>query len=284
MTNSARLSDATGRLIELDEQPNLRAMASASQEHVTRAKRRGSAAVWFLRALLLVPFVLMGPEVASAVLGRPDGVANVSASTADVLGTSTFLIFMTMLAVTPIHTMTGWRWHIVVRRDYGIGMFAVATFDLVLAATTTGNTFPGGLMARIGGHSFLLAGTLSVLLLVPLVVTANRPAQRWLGRHWRWIQRLTYVVWVTILIHLFFLFDMGSFFISAMVLSVPLGLMRLPVLARWWNSARRTGSRRVARGLVAVALTGIFAVGYVPFVQELATKGAAAFMQHPRSD
>src|SRR5438874_8547525 len=78
----------------------------------------GPLAVWLLRALLVIPFVLMGPEIVSMLVGRPDAVAHLSASTADVLGTSTFLIFMAMLAVTPIQSMTGWRWHIVLRRDY----------------------------------------------------------------------------------------------------------------------------------------------------------------------
>src|SRR5256886_16634847 len=87
-----------------------------------------------------------------------------------------------MLAVTPIHTVTGWRWHVILRRDYGIAMFFAAATDITLAATTTGDTFPGGVLTRVGGHTFLLAGTLSTMLLVPLVITANRPAQQGLGR------------------------------------------------------------------------------------------------------
>jgi sulfoxide reductase heme-binding subunit YedZ len=250
----------------------------------TKPARYEAPAVWFFRALLLIPLVLMGPEVVSMVLGRPNGVAHVSASTADVLGTSTFLIFVAMLTVTPISTMTGCRWHMVLRRDYGIAMFLMAMTDLILAAITTGNTFPGGLAARIGGHTFLLAGTLSTLLLIPMVVTANRPAQRWLGRHWVSVQRLTYVVWVTVLIHLFFLFDLRSFFVSAVVLSVPLAVMRIPVVTRWWMLARRTRRRKIVRVVAAAALTAVFAAGYVPFVQELALKGTAAFTQHPGND
>ena len=127
-------------------------------------------------------------------MGKPDGVANISASVADVLGTSTFLIFIMMLAVTPIYTTTGWRWHVILRRDYGIAMFFTAATDITLAATTTGDTFPGSPLTRVGGHTFLIAGTLATLLLVPLVLTANKRAQRWLGRHWKSVQRLTYVV------------------------------------------------------------------------------------------
>ena len=256
----------------------------ARAAHLPRSVGRGRWAVWFFRSLLLVPFVLMGPEVLSAILGRPNGVANVSASTADVLGTSTFLIFVMMLAVTPINTVTGWRWHIILRRDYGIAMFATAATDLTLAAITTGNTFPGGVLTRIGGHTFLVAGLISTLLLVPMVVTANRRAQRWLGGYWKTVQRLTYVVWATVLIHLLFLFGLSTIFLYAVAVSVPLAVLRIPAVRRRWRYARRSGTHRVWRGLAVAALLAIFAAGYVPLVHELAVKGSAAFTQSPPND
>jgi sulfoxide reductase heme-binding subunit YedZ len=226
----------------------------------------------------------MAPEIISAVRRQPDAIANISASTADVLGTSTFLIFVAMLAVTPIHTLTGWRWHIVLRRDYGIAMFFTATTDLTLAAITTGDTFPGTVLTRIAGHTFLLAGTLSTLLLLPLVVTANRRAQRWLGRNWTSIQRVTYVVWFTVLVHLFFLFGLTTIFLYAVAVSIPLAVLRIPPLRRWWDSARRMRAHRALRLAAAIVLTAIFVAGYAPLVHELAAKGEAAFVQHPNRD
>ena len=240
--------------------------------------------VWVFRGLLVIPFVLMAPEIISLVLGRPGSVAHVSASTADVLGTSSFLLFVMMLAVTPVHTMTGWRWHLILRRDYGVAMFFTAGTDLTLAALTTGDTFPGGPLGRIAGHTFLVFGTLSVLLLIPLTLTANRRAQHWLGGHWKSVQRLTYVLWVTILIHLAFLFGLSSFFLDAVAVSVPLAIMRLPAIRRWWRSGRKAHAHRVLRVGVAVALIGLFSVGYAQLVQELAIKGSAAFVQRPPSD
>ena len=260
------------------------AYTPALGDATSRRGEFGKTAVWFFRALLLIPFVLMGPEIVSLVLGRPGAAANVSASVADVLGTSTFLIFITMLAVTPVHTITGWRWHVILRRDYGIAMFATAATDLTLAATTTGDTFPGTVLTRVGGHTFLVAGTLSTLLLVPLVVTANRSAQQWLGRHWKSVQRLTYVVWGTVLIHLFLLFGLTTIFLYALAVSAPLALMRIPPVRRRWDRARRAGTHRVLRTSVAIVLAAVFVSGYAPLVNELAVKGGAAFVQHPARD
>lgn len=240
--------------------------------------------VWCLRALLAVPFVFMAPEIISLILGRPGSVANVSASTADVLGTSSFLLFVMMLAVTPVRTMTGWRWHVVLRRDYGVAMFFTAGMDFTLAALTTGDTFSGGPLGRIAGHTFLVFGTLSVFLLIPLTLTANRRAMRWLGGHWKSVQRLTYLLWVTILIHLAFLFGLSSFFLDALAVSAPLACMRVPAVRRWWHAARKARTHRAVRVGAALVLIGLFSVGYSQLVQELAVKGTAAFVQQPAKD
>ena len=261
------------------------AMTARSRADARRRGRvRGLLGVWFFRLLLVIPFALMAPEIVSLVEGRPDAVANVSASTADVLGTSSFLIFVMMLAVTPVHTMTGWRWHIVLRRDYGVAMFFTAGTDLTLAALTTGNTFAGGPLGRIAGHTFLVFGTVSVFLLIPLTLTANRRAMRWLGGQWKAVQRLTYVLWLTILIHLAFLFGLSSFFIDALAVSAPLALMRVPAVRRWWHSGRRVRARRMSRSAAALVLIAVFSVGYVQLVNELAVKGGAAFVQQPPSN
>ena len=245
---------------------------------------RHSLAVWPFRILLLTPFVFMAPEILSAVSGRPGSVANISASTADVLGTSAFLMFSTMLIVTPLRTLTGWRWHLVLRRDYGMGMFAVAALDLVLAATTTEDTFPGGFLTRVVGHTFLAAGTLSVFLVVPLAATSHLRAQRWLGRHWKRIHRLTYLAWVTILAHLLFLFGLRSFFLDAVIISVPLAVLRVPVVRRWLASSRRAGTHVLARHVTTAAVVISLVIGYGPFLHELARVGVAAFLQHPPQD
>jgi sulfoxide reductase heme-binding subunit YedZ len=272
----------------MDEQ----AVRAAVVREASRARRRSSSlrsnphtrGVWFFRALLAAPFVFMAPGILTAIAGRSGAVANVSASTADVLGTSAAIAFFVMLAVTPIHTITGWRWHLVLRRDYGIAMFAIAATDLELAALTPGDTFSGGFMSRGAGRALLVAGTTAVMLTVPLVATANRRAQRWLGPHWKRLHRLTYVVWALILFHLFLLFGMRSFFIDAVVVSWPLVVLRVPLVRRWWSTARRSGAHRVARASAAAVLTVVFLLGFVPFVSELVHVGTAAFVLHPILD
>jgi len=245
--------------------------------------RGRSPLVWVFRAFLILPFVFMGPEIALAIVGHPTGLTDLRISDADVMGNGALLAFMMMMTVTPIHTMTGWKWHECLRRDYGLGMAAAAFTDLTLAIINSGKEFAGGLLTRIAGHTFLLAGTVSVTLLIPLALTANRRAQRWLGPHWKTLHRLVYVVWATILIHLAFLFAFRTLFIAALEMSIPLFALRIPALRKWWVSARKQHRRLVLRWIGAIGLWALYGVGYVTIMHEYINVGVGAILLHPPS-
>jgi len=244
----------------------------------------GAAALWFVRTLACAPFLCMLPELLAAATGRPDAAAALSVSTADVLGSASLLCFMLMLAVTPVHTVTGWTWHLPLRRDLGLAMFATAMLDLVIAAATTGDTFDGGVPGRIAGRSFLLVGTLATVLLIPLALTANRRSMRRLGSHWRRLHRLVYVVWGLVLVHLLLLFDLGGPFRNALLMSVPLALLRVPVVDRWFRTTRTAGRARALRAVVVVLLVATFAAGFVPAVQSFVTAGRGALALQPEGN
>jgi DMSO/TMAO reductase YedYZ heme-binding membrane subunit len=244
----------------------------------------GPFVVWGVRSLIPIPFVLMAPEVIAAIRHEPEAMADLSASVADVMGNSIFIAFVLMLAVTPITTITGWRRHVVLRRDLGLAMFALAWTDLVLAAIATGDQFEGGVVNRVAGHSFLLLGTLATVLTLPLALTANRRAQRALGTYWKSIQRVTYLVWALILVHLLLLFGVRDVFLHAMEVSVVLVIPRIPVITSWWVRSRRSGAWPRVRLLMALVLAGVLVAGLLPFVQDLAAAGTNAFHQHPVDD
>jgi sulfoxide reductase heme-binding subunit YedZ len=240
--------------------------------------RAGLAA---LRLLIVIPFVMMGPEILAAVRGRPAAIDHLSSSGPDVLGNAGFICFVLMLVITPLATLTGWRWHVPLRRAYGLGMFAIALTDLVIAAIVTGNRFPGGFMTRVTGHTFLAVGTLATLLCIPLAVTANSRAQRALGKYWKQVHRITYAVWLAILVHLLLLFGFHGPALAALEVSAPLLALRVPQLRRWYVAARRAGASRWARAALIVLAGGLVVYGMEPFVHNLAVSGAQAFAQRP---
>jgi sulfoxide reductase heme-binding subunit YedZ len=172
---------------------------------------------------------------------------------ADVLGTGGVFCFYIALSVTPLITLTGAQWISPLRRWYGIMFALIGVTDATTAAITT--DFAGGVVGRLAGHSFLLAGFLIILLALPLLATANTPAQRKLGRWWKRLQRMTYVIWGFVILHLFLLDGITPFganqgdgdpvfhqrFYQGLAVSIPLIVLRLPPVRRWIVEQRAEG-------------------------------------------
>jgi DMSO/TMAO reductase YedYZ heme-binding membrane subunit len=108
---------------------------------------------------------------------------------------------------------------------------------------------------RLAGHTFLLAGLIIITLALPVLATANTPAQRKLGKYWKKLQRMTYVIWAFVIIHLALLDGLRPFggkdgdgdpifhqrFYQAIAISIPLIVLRLPPVRRWITEQRAEG-------------------------------------------
>src|SRR5258708_150942 len=202
--------------------------------------KKQSLALFLLRLPALVPLILISR---GWLLANPGGV--LTTTEADVLGTGGEICFFASVSITPIITLTGARWIAPLRRWYGI-MFAVMGIADAITAAITGD-FAGGVLGRLAGHTFLLAGFLVILLALPLLATANTPAQRKLGKYWKRLHKVTYVIWGLIVIHLLLLDGFAPFgassgdgdpvfhqrFYQAVAISIPLVALRLPPLRPW---------------------------------------------------
>ena len=163
-----------------------------------------------------------------------------------------FCFFMA-LSITPLITLTGAQWIAPLRRWYGIWFAVIGIADTTTAAITT--NFAGGVVGRLAGHTFLLTGLLIITLALPVLATANTPAQRKLGKYWKRLQRMTYVIWGFILLHLLLLDGFRPFgaskgdgdpvfhqrFYQAVAISIPLIVLRLPPVRRWIVEQRAEG-------------------------------------------
>jgi DMSO/TMAO reductase YedYZ heme-binding membrane subunit len=92
-------------------------------------------------------------------------------------------------------------------------------------------------------------------LALPVLATANTPAQRKLGKYWKRLQRMTYVIWFFAVVHLLLLDGIKPFgaadgdgipvfhqrFYQAMAVSIPLIVLRLPPVRRWVTEQRAQG-------------------------------------------
>ena len=219
---------------------------------------------------------------------------------ADTLGTGGEVALLLCLLVTPIVTLTGWRWIIPLRRWYGIVFAVTALADGTIASITT--SFAGGPAGRVTGHSFTLVGATMALAAVPLLLTANNPAQRWLGRHWKTLQRLTYAIWALLFVHLALLEGLGFqhgangsghpvdgdpifhqrlYQLSAC--SVFLLVLRLPPVRHWIVTKQKAG-KTCQVWLAVMPLSALFVFAFAFITNVLMFKGLDAFHETPSDE
>jgi sulfoxide reductase heme-binding subunit YedZ len=252
--------------------------------------KKQSLALLLLRLPALVPLIFISR---AWLLANPRRVLTLTE--ADVLGTGGEICFFAMLSITPVITLTGARWIAPLRRWYGI-MFAIMGIADGVTAAITGD-FAGGVFGRLAGHTFLLAGFLVVLLALPLLATANTAAQRKLGRYWKRLHKVTYVLWGLIVVHLLLLDGLVPFggssgdgdpvfhqrFYQAVAISIPLVVLRLPPVRRWISEQRAAG--RQSRVWLAVApLIALYLTGFVFILNEEIFTGTMAITLRPPAD
>jgi sulfoxide reductase heme-binding subunit YedZ len=259
----------------------------------SRIKRKALALV-LLGAPALVPLFFMLP----ALITLNSNTFSVSVD--DTLGTGAEICLFLCLLVTPITLLTRQRWFVPLRRWYGIMMACCAIGDATAAGIT--DNFAGGVFGRLAGHVFELMGFMMVMLVIPLLLTGNPWAQRKLGRYWKRLHRLIYVIWGLLAAHLILLegfgFQSGSngsgfagdgdpifhqrlYQYSAC--SLFLLTLRLPPVKRWIVARQKEGRN----WLVYVTIAPIFALflfGFIFIVNEEIFKGLDSFIEHPSAE
>jgi DMSO/TMAO reductase YedYZ heme-binding membrane subunit len=284
-----------------DYQPQRRADRSRVGEWIdkdfkfggSRIKRKAVALI-LLGAPAVFPLFFMSPAFFTMNSNTFSG------SVDDTLGTGAELCLFLCLLVTPLVTLTGQRWFVPLRRWYGIMMAACAIGDAIAAGLT--DTFAGGFLGVVAGHVFELMGFMIVMLVIPLLITGNHWAQRKLGRYWKPLQRLTYVIWGLLFFHLILLegtgFERGSngsgfagdgdpifhqrlYQYSAA--SLFLLTLRLPPVRRWIAARQREGRNWLVWATIA-PIFALFLFAMIFIINEQIFKGIDSFRETPSAE
>lgn len=213
---------------------------------------------------------------------------------ASVLGTGTEILLLLTLMITPLVTVTRQRWFVPLRRWYGLMMAATAFFDATNAAIAT--SFNGGVLGRLSGHSFLVVGLFMNALLIPLFLTGNPWAQRKLGRYWKPLHKLIYVVWGALFLHLMLLEGFGvqsglngsgsgvdgtPIFHQRLYQLAACSLfpfvLRLPAVRRWVSEKQSEGRQIVVFWAVLPMLL-LFCLGFAYILHEEFLQGINMFL------
>jgi sulfoxide reductase heme-binding subunit YedZ len=242
----------------------------------SKIKRKAVALVLF-GAPAVLPLFFMLP----ALLSLNSNTFSVSVD--DTLGTGAEICLFLCLLVTPLMTLTGQRWFFPLRRWYGIMMAFTGLGDAAAASIT--DNFAGGVVGRLTGHVFELMGTFMVLLLIPLLITGNPWAQRKLGKYWKTLHRLIYVVWGLLACHLALLegFVFHQRFYQYSACSLLLLVLRLPPVDRWIAARQKEGRMWLVYVTIA-PIFALFAFAFIFILNEELFKGINSFKNTPSGE
>jgi sulfoxide reductase heme-binding subunit YedZ len=110
-------------------------------------------------------------------------------------------LLLVTLAVTPIRRVTGWNRLIGFRRMFGLFAFFYAILHLSIWVVFDHYFTLSTMIDDVVNRPFITAGSLALLLMLPLALTSTTWAIRRLGRRWQQLHRLIYVSAAAAVLH-----------------------------------------------------------------------------------
>lgn len=169
---------------------------------------------WFYGAML----GLLGPDPGKVLV--------------DNLGLGALVLLLITLTMTPLQQLTRWGGWIAVRRQLGLWCFAYVVLHLSGYVLFIAGLRLELVLRDLSERPYIIVGALAFVGLFALAVTSNRFSIRRLGRKWKALHRLVYVILLLALLHMLWVVraDLGEWLAYALVGGVLL-LMRLSVVA-----------------------------------------------------
>ena len=182
------------------------------------------ACIWPLLWLYQAWIFALGPDPGKVLVDR--------------LGLGTLVLVLITLCMTPLQKLSGWPGWIAVRRQLGLWCFAYVCLHLAAYLFFILGLDWSQLGVELVKRPYIIVGSLAFLCLLALAITSNRYSQRRLGRRWKQLHRLVYVVLGLGLLHFLWIVraDLEEWSIYAaagaflMLLRVPAVAQRIPRL------------------------------------------------------
>jgi sulfoxide reductase heme-binding subunit YedZ len=150
--------------------------------------------------LCLLPLVVLVWQLYTDRLG-----ANPIDEIADATGEWTLRLLLITLMATPFKRLFGWGRAIRVRRMLGLFAFFYATLHLFTYLWLDQFFDWSEIWLDIIDRPFITIGMLAFVLLLPLALTSNSAMVRRLGRNWKRLHRLAYVIPLLGVLHFWWL-------------------------------------------------------------------------------
>jgi sulfoxide reductase heme-binding subunit YedZ len=161
------------------------------------ALRWGKALVFLL---CLGPFLLLTWDAYAQALG-PNPVETVVHFT----GIWTLRLLLVTLAITPLRRLTGRPWPLKLRRMLGLFAFFYASLHFAAYLVLDRSLAWEEILRDLTERPYITVGLAALMLMVPLAITSTRGWIRRLGRRWRRLHRLIYLIAILGVLHFLWL-------------------------------------------------------------------------------
>jgi sulfoxide reductase heme-binding subunit YedZ len=140
-------------------------------------------------------------------------------------GEWTLRFLLITLAITPLRKLTGQNWLISYRRMLGLYTYFYACFHLLTYLWFDQFFDWQEIYIDIVKRPFITVGILAFILLTPLAITSTNYWMRRLGKRWKQLHQLVYLISILGILHFIWLVkaDLRTPLIYAAILSVLLG-------------------------------------------------------------
>ncbi|NJN54522.1 MAG: sulfoxide reductase heme-binding subunit YedZ [Anaerolineae bacterium] len=120
-------------------------------------------------------------------------------------GEPALVLLILSLAITPLNTLFGWKQLHPLRRIFGLYAFMYVVLHFTTFIWLDYGLNLDYILDGVLEQNFVLIGFAAFLLLLPLAITSNKWSQRKLGKKWKTLHKLVYIIILLALIHFWWL-------------------------------------------------------------------------------
>lgn len=146
--------------------------------------------------LALIPFVLLLWDYAANNL-----TANPIQAATQRTGLTALVLLLLSLCCTPLNNLFGWKRVLVLRRPLGLYAFGYAVIHMLIFVVVDYGLDVEIIWPVISEKPYVIAGFSALLLLIPLAITSTKGWMRRLGRNWKLLHRLVYLIIALVILH-----------------------------------------------------------------------------------
>ena len=155
------------------------------------------------KALVVIACLLPLAVLVARAAGFGDLGANPVQEVLHTLGKTGLNLLVLTLAVTPIRKQTGMNWLAALRRTLGLAAFGYIALHAVTYVALDQGFVWRSLLVDVTQRPYITVGFLALVLMIPLAVTSTNAMQRRLGRRWKQLHRLVYLIGALGAVHFF---------------------------------------------------------------------------------